>query len=43
MTINHNFYLDLAYQLAERNLIKTGLNPSVGALVVKDNTVISQE
>ena len=41
MTINHNFYLDLAYQLAERNLGKTGLNPSVGALVVKDNTVIS--
>ena len=43
MTINHNFYLDLAYQLAERNLGKTGLNPSVGALVVKDNKVIAKE
>ncbi len=41
MTKNHNFYLDLAYQLAEKNLGKTGLNPSVGAVVVKNNSVIS--
>ena len=41
MTKNHNFYLDLAYQLAEINLGKTGLNPSVGAVVVKNNCVIS--
>ena len=41
MTKNHNYYLDLAYQLAEKNLGKTGLNPSVGAVVVKDNSVIS--
>ena len=41
MTKNHNYYLDLAYQLAEKNLGKTGLNPSVGALVVKDDSVIS--
>ena len=41
MTKNHNFYLDLAYQLAEQNLGKTGLNPSVGAVVVRDDTVIS--
>jgi len=41
MTKNHNFYLDLAYQLAEINLGKTGLNPSVGAIVVKNNSVIS--
>jgi len=41
MTKNHNYYLDLAYQLAEKNLGKTGLNPSVGAIVVKDNSVIS--
>ena len=41
MTQNHNFYLDLAYQLAEINLGKTGLNPSVGAIVVKNNSVIS--
>ena len=41
MTKNHNFYLDLAYQLAEQNLGKTGLNPSVGAVVVRDDAVIS--
>ena len=41
MTKNHNYYLDLAYQLAEKNLGKTGLNPSVGAVVVKDDSVIS--
>ena len=41
MTKNHNYYLDLAYQLAEKNLGKTGLNPSVGAIVVKDDSVIS--
>jgi len=41
MTKNHNYYLDLAYQIAEKNLGKTGLNPSVGAIVVKDNSVIS--
>ena len=41
MTKNHSYYLDLAYQLAEKNLGKTGLNPSVGAIVVKDDSVIS--
>ena len=41
MTKNHNYYLDLAYQLAEKNLGKTGLNPSVGAIVVKNDSVIS--
>ena len=41
MTKNHNFYLDQAYHLAEKNLGKTGLNPSVGAIVVKDDSVIS--
>lgn len=41
MTKNHNYYLDLAYQLAEKNFGKTGLNPSVGAIVVKDDSVIS--
>ena len=41
MTKKHNYYLDLAYQLAEKNLGKTGLNPSVGAIVVKDDCVIS--
>ena len=41
MTINHNYYLDLAFQLAEKNLGQTKLNPSVGSVVVKNDTVIS--
>tara|TARA_B100000963_G_scaffold10217_1_gene7981 strand:+ start:53 stop:1117 length:1065 start_codon:yes stop_codon:yes gene_type:complete len=41
MTKNHKLYLDIAYQLAEKNLGKTGLNPSVGSIVVKDGVIIS--
>ncbi len=41
MTKNHNYYLDLAFQLAQKNLGQTKLNPSVGTIVVKNNTVIS--
>ena len=41
MTINHNFYLDLAFRQAEKSLGKTKLNPSVGSVVVKNNSVIS--
>ena len=41
MTTNHKYYLDLAFKLAETNLGKTKLNPSVGTIVVKNNTVIS--
>ena len=41
MTKNHNFFLNLAFQLAENNLGQTGLNPSVGTVVVKNNAVIS--
>ena len=41
MTINHNYYLNLAFQLAETNLGKTDINPSVGCIVVKNNSVIS--
>ena len=41
MTRNHKFYLNLAFQQAEINLGKTKSNPSVGAVVVKDNSVIS--
>ena len=41
MTINHNQYLELAFHLAEKNLGKTKLNPSVGTVVVKNGTVIS--
>ena len=41
MTTNHNHYIDLAFQIAEKNLGKTRLNPSVGTIVVKNDTVIS--
>ncbi len=41
MTTNHNYYIDLAFQIAEKNLGKTRLNPSVGTIVVKNDTVIS--
>ena len=41
MTTNHKYYLDLAFQIAETNLGKTKLNPSVGTVIVKNNTVIS--
>ncbi len=41
MTTNHKFFLNLAFQIAEKNLGKTGKNPSVGSIVVKNNTVIS--
>ena len=41
MTINHNYYLDLAFHLAEKNLGQTKLNPSVGTIVVKKGSVIS--
>ena len=41
MTKNHNYYLDLAFQIAESNIGKTKINPSVGSVVVKNNTVIS--
>ena len=40
MTINHNNFLNLAFQLAEKNLGQTGVNPSVGSVVVKKNTVL---
>jgi diaminohydroxyphosphoribosylaminopyrimidine deaminase/5-amino-6-(5-phosphoribosylamino)uracil reductase len=41
MKINHNNYLKLAFNIAKINLGKTSTNPSVGCVVVKDNTVIS--
>ena len=42
MTTNHKYYLDLAFKIAEINLGKTKLNPSVGTVIVKNNTVISR-
>ena len=41
MTTNHNYFLDLAFHLAEKNIGQTGTNPSVGCVVVKNDTVIS--
>ena len=41
MKINHKHFIDLAFQLAEKNLGLTGLNPSVGCVVVKNNKIIS--
>ncbi len=41
MKINHNFYSNLAFKLAEKNLGKTKKNPSVGCVVVKNNSIIS--
>ena len=41
MTTNHKFFLNLAFQIAEKNLGETGLNPSVGSIVVKNKSVIS--
>ncbi len=41
MKRNHNYYSNLAFKLAEKNLGKTNNNPSVGCVIVKDNSVIS--
>ena len=41
MTKNHNYYLNLAFQIAEKNLGNTKLNPSVGCVVVKNGSIIS--
>ena len=41
MKTNHNFYSALAFNLAEKNLGKTNKNPSVGCVVVKNDSVIS--
>ncbi len=41
MKKNHDNFLNLAFNNAEINLGKTGLNPSVGCVVVKNDSVIS--
>ena len=41
MRQNHNLYSRLAFNLAENNLGKTKDNPSVGCVIVKNNSVIS--
>ena len=35
------FFSNLAFNLAEKNLGRTGNNPSVGCIVVKNNSVVS--
>jgi len=41
MKTNHSNFLKLAFNIAKINLGKTRTNPSVGCVVVKDNSVIS--
>ncbi len=41
MRINHNNFLKIAFNIARNNLGKTNSNPSVGCVVVKNNSVIS--
>ena len=41
MKTNHNNFLKLAFNIAKVNLGKTSQNPSVGCVVVKNNSVIS--
>ena len=41
MRKNHSYFLKKAFKLAEKNLGKTGTNPSVGCVVVKNNRIIS--
>ena len=41
MKKNHSNYLELAFNLAKQNLGKTKSNPSVGCVIVKDNSVIA--
>ena len=39
--INHSFFSNLVFNLAEKHLGQTKKNPSVGCIVVKENSVIS--
>ena len=41
MTKNHKNFLNFAFHLAEKNLGKTKLNPSVGSVVVQNGEIIS--
>lgn len=41
MEKNHNHYLKLAFENAKVNLGKTRMNPSVGCIIVKNDSVIS--
>ena len=41
MKTSHNFFSNLAFNLAERHIGNTRTNPSVGCIVVKNESVIS--
>ena len=41
MSQNHNFFSNLAFNIAENNLGKTKKNPSVGCVIVKNDAVVS--
>ena len=41
MKTNHNYFSNLAFNLAENHLGKTKTNPSVGCVIVKKDAVIS--
>ena len=41
MKQNHNFFSNLAFDIAANNVGSTKENPSVGCVIVKNNTVIS--
>ncbi len=41
MKKNHNYFTKLAFNLAENNLGQTKNNPSVGCVIVKNDTIIS--
>ncbi len=41
MNANHSFFSTLAFNIAENNLGKTSKNPSVGCVIVRNNSVIS--
>ena len=41
MKRNHNYFSNLAFNLAENQIGKTSNNPSVGCVVVKNNSIIS--
>ena len=41
MKQNHNFFSNLAFNIAENNVGNTNQNPSVGCVIVKNNSVIS--
>ena len=41
MKSNHNLFFNLALKLAEINLGRTKINPSVGCIIVKNDSVIS--